>query len=854
MRLLSPEWLLLIPVLAVAGWFWRGLKLARPLRALCLLVVTALLVQPQVRKQSDALDLWVLVDQSESAGDLLGPRISEWETILEKSRRPSDRLHFVDFAGEAVTRGAQIRAGSGTQYAGPRGATRLKSAASYTLAQIPESRASRLLVLTDGFSTEPLDGLAERLREQGVPLDYRLAAQSTVGDWRIAALALPRRVQLREAFLAEVVVLGDRDGKIPVELTRNGQSIGRRDVEVINGVGRLRFTDRLGVAGAFHYEARLMAADDAVAGNNAASQWVEVQGGPRVVLATAYENDPLAQALRAQGFEVEAITDLGLLNVGTLTGTKVVVLNNVPAYRLDPRFTKALDFFVNHQGGGLAMIGGKHSFAAGGYFGSPVEPLLPVSMELKQEHRKLAVAMAIVMDRSGSMSMTAPGTSLVKMQLANEGAARGIALLGDNDMACVYAVDSEPHEVCPLVAVGSNRGTLQNAVRRVESTGGGIYVYQGLKRAWAELEKAKVGQRHIILFADAADAEEPGEYKALLEKMSKEKGTVSVIGLGTEKDSDADFLKDVALRGNGRIFFNSDPKELPALFAQETVAVARSAFIEEPIALKGTPGWMEMASGNLEWLPKVDGYNLSYLRPGATQAAVSGDEYAAPLVAFWQRGAGRVATVSFPLGGDFSATTRSWQGYGGFAQSLARWLMGETVPPGVGLRTALEGSKLRADLFYDESWNQRIAAHAPELVLVQGDNIQAAPAEWERLAPGHYRATVELVPGTYLRGAVKIGDAAFAFGPVNAVTNPEWSFDRKRLDELKSVSSRSGGAERVDLSDVWNAPRPPAWKDFRRWLAVALVLVLLLEAWQTRTGWGAGWFKRADKQAPEAVA
>ncbi|WP_075090533.1 hypothetical protein [Verrucomicrobium spinosum] len=85
MRLLSPEWLLLIPVLAVAGWFWRGLKLARPLRVLCLLVVTALLVQPQVRKQSDALDLWVLVDQSESAGDLLGPRISEWETILEKS-------------------------------------------------------------------------------------------------------------------------------------------------------------------------------------------------------------------------------------------------------------------------------------------------------------------------------------------------------------------------------------------------------------------------------------------------------------------------------------------------------------------------------------------------------------------------------------------------------------------------------------------------------------------------------------------------------------------------------------------------------------------------------------------------
>ncbi|HSJ03098.1 MAG TPA: VWA domain-containing protein, partial [Verrucomicrobium sp.] len=701
-----------------AAWFWRGLNLFKPLRLLCVLLVTVLLVQPQVRKQSDGLDLWVLVDQSESAAGILGPKLTEWEVILEKSKRPSDRLYYVDFAGEAVTRGAQMRSGAAaTQYAGPRTATRLNSAAAYTLAQIPEDRASRMLVLTDGYSTEPLDGLPERLRKQAVPMDYRLATKSGVGDWRIAAFALPRRVQLREAFLAEVVVLGDQDGKVPVELTRNGQSIGTREVNLVNGLGRLRFTDRLGAPGAFHYEARLLAAGDALQGNNVAAQWVEVQSGPRVVLVTSYEKDPLADVLRAQGFEVELITDLAQVSIGTLSGAKVVLLNNVPAYKLDSQFIKGLDFFVNHQGGGLAMVGGKYSFAAGGYFGSPVEPLLPVSMELKQEHRKLAVAMAIVMDRSGSMAMTAPGTTLQKMDLANEGAARGIGLLGDNDFVCVYAVDSEPHEVSPLTAVGKNRGVLQNAVRRVDSTGGGIYVYQGLKRAWEELEKAKVGQRHTILFADAADAEEPGDYIALLEKMAKDKATVSVIGLGTDKDPDADFLKDVARRGNGRIFFNSNPNELPALFAQETVAVARSAFIEEAVPVKGTPGWMEMASGNLEWLPKVDGYNLSYLRPGATQAVVSGDEYAAPLVSFWQRGAGRVASVSFPLGGDFSNLTRSWQGYGGFAQSLARWLMGETVPPGVGLRTTLEGSKLRADLFYDDSWTQRIAAHAPELVL-----------------------------------------------------------------------------------------------------------------------------------------
>lgn len=847
MRFASPEWFLMIPLLLAMGWFWRGLKLGKPLRALCLLLVVLLLAQPQMRRFGDGLDLWVLVDRSESAGDVLGPKLGEWETILERSKGAGDRLFFVDFADEAVKRGAQMRSGlgqDGMTYAGGRSATRVKSAVQHVLAQVEEGRASRLLVFSDGYSTEPLDGLGERLAEDEVALDYRLAGEMAGEDFRVASFLLPRRVQLSEAFLAEVVVLGSSsssvDGVVPVELMRNGVSIGRRDVEMVNGVGRLRFTDRLGAAGAFRYEVRLMAdrERDAHPGNNFAAQWVEVQGGPRVVLATGYADDPMATVLRAQGFEVTVVTEIGALGVGMLSGTKVVILNNVPAYEMKAEFVKGLDFFVNEQGGGLVMIGGKRSFAAGGWFGSPVEPLLPVSMELKQEHRKLAVAMAIVMDRSGSMAMTAPGTSLLKMQLANEGAARAIELLGDNDMVTIFAVDSTAHQVTPLVAVGKNRGTLQNAARRVQSMGGGIFVYQGLKAAWAELKKAPVGQRHIILFADAADAEEPGEYVQLLAEMKREKATVSVIGLGSDKDADAAFLEDVAKRGEGRIFFNANAGELPALFAQETVAVARSAFVEEPVEVKGTPGWMEMAAGSMNWLPQADGYNLSYLRPGATQAAVSGDEYAAPLVAFWQRGAGRVASVSFPLGGEFSAKTRGWEGYGGFAQSLTRWLMGEKEPPGMGLRTTMEGSKLRADLFFDESWNERISAAGPELVLAQGEAGEARKVAWERLEPGHFRAVMEVKGTDFVRGAVQVGGVAFPFGPVNAVTNPEWSFDKSRIKELRELSARSGGGERVDLSDVWHAPRPPAWREVRAWLLMALLGVLLLEAWQTRTGWG----------------
>ena len=87
--------------------------------------------------------------------------------------------------------------------------------------------------------------------------------------------------------------------------------------------------------------------------------------------------------------------------------------------------------------------------------------------------------------------------------------------------------------------------------------------------------------RHIVLFADAADSEHPATYKVLLGKLTRAGVTVSVIGLGKPTDVDADFLRDVAKRGNGRIVFTDRPDELPRIFAQETLTVVRSTFVEE---------------------------------------------------------------------------------------------------------------------------------------------------------------------------------------------------------------------------------------------------------------------------------
>lgn len=106
------------------------------------------------------------------------------------------------------------------------------------------------------------------------------------------------------------------------------------------GTGRAKFADRAPGPGAWKYEARLIAPEDPLPGNNQASRWVEVQGGPRVLLISAYQNDPMAAALIQQGFGVDLVTDLTSINLGSLSSTRVVILNNVPAYKLEhPNFS-----------------------------------------------------------------------------------------------------------------------------------------------------------------------------------------------------------------------------------------------------------------------------------------------------------------------------------------------------------------------------------------------------------------------------------------------------------------------------------------------------------------------------------
>lgn len=836
----SPEWFFLLGALAFAGWFFPRLALWRPMRALSLLALVLLLTDPRFTRQQDSQDLWILLDRSESTEDLVDKGIPEWKKII-KDHKPSrhDQMLFIDYASEVLEQGT----GDAAVYTGNRKLTRTNLAIQNALALSEKERPSRILVFTDGYATEPLIEAAAKLKARGIPLDYRLIREETIDDFSIARLHTPVRAQVGEPFVIGITVRGHEDIEVPLRIYRNGHLISpESNVSIVGGVGKVEFTDRIGISGSFHYTAEIQPEKDAHPGNNKSERWIEITGGPRVLLVTKYTDDPVAKVLQDKGFAVEVVNNPLDLQIGNLSGTRAVVFNNIPAFEVPNDFLDALPFYVKEQGGGFMMVGGEQSFGSGGYFQSSVDPLLPVSMELKTEHRKLSVAMAIVMDRSGSMTAqvsAGKGRTVTKMHLANTGAATAIDLLGFQDKICVFAVDSAAHTVIKLSDVGQNKRAHMDRVRRVESTGGGIFVYEGLNAAWRELKKANVGTRHIILFSDAADSEEPGSYKKLIQEIVNNSGSVSVIGLGTRKDPDAKLLEDIAKRGNGRIFFTNRPVEIPKLFAQETVSVARSAFIKDPVGTKPTGNWSELASDPFEFLPEIDGYNLSYARKEATTSLVAADEYLGPLVAHAHRGIGRTLAVSFPLGGEFSERVRSWPRYGDFLETLAHWLRGDELPPGLGMRHRLDGTRLTIDLLYDpETWNETFARTPPRIKLLEGE-AGGAPYEisWKRVAPGHFSVSREMEEGVVVRGAVQAGSKALPFGPVVVGSSTEWAFDGERLAELREVSHLTGGRELIDLSKAWLRPPSTHSTHLRLPLLLVALLLILLDALITRMGW-----------------
>jgi uncharacterized membrane protein len=801
--------------------------LGMPLRMVILLLLASALSQPLLHLKSGTATLWVLVDRSASAASEVQPHLSEWETLIERNRPTSAQLKVLDVAEEVWPRmpGERQRTFGTNQ-------TRIGSALRYVLGRSSDAGKHRILVITDGYATDPLEGVSNLITERGIPVDLRLTPQISQRDIRLNRLTIPSRVLPQEPFVIEFEVTGGLEGKVPYILFRDGKIIHQGLTNLDKGNAVVRVADMLPKGAQMHgYRVAIDPANDQFPENNTATGVAAVDGPPAVLVLSSFEDDPIVRVLEEAGIKTHHPPPSANLDATTLGSINAVILNNIHASSLSSEFLSMLKFFVETQGGGLIMVGGHQSFGTGGYFGTAIDTILPVSVELQEEQRKLSVAFSFVLDRSGSMTAAVEGNlgNLTKMDLANEGTARAISLLSNQDEAGIIAVDSAATIVVPLKEIGSNEN-LDLIVRKARSInvgGGGIFVFEGLQNAWKELEASTKVIRHIILFADAADAEEPGNYKELLKTITAAGGSVSVIALGNRTDQDAKLLEEIASLGEGRAFFVNNAVDLPAVFSQETVAVARAQYVNKKTPLTFTDSWPAIAKDTIKLPPFVDGYNRTYLRPEASSALVSLDEDKVPLLASWQKGLGRVIAIPFPLAGEHASTVRQWSQYSAFVRTVLQWVRRPQVPAGLSLMEERVGNTAQIVLRYASEWETEIGIKAPEAVIVSSQSKEPEEIPWSRVGPGRFTLTRELSPGEVIHGAASIGKYTIPFGPVANPRSPEYDFDPEQYRALKQLSRLSGGQERISFDGIWDDSGEYVWYSLQMW-CIALALVLLL--------------------------
>jgi Mg-chelatase subunit ChlD len=815
--LLFPELLLLIvPLLFV--YFWRG-RASGPggaVRVIILALLALLAAVPLAPLGGKGVDVVIVADLSRSMPADSRGRALEIIALLEQRRAAGDRVGIVTFGREARIERLPEEFGEAGAFVQEvdRDGSDLGGAIGLAASLIPRERRGRLIVLSDGEANgTPVVATAHEAAARGVPIDFRVFSRGEAADVAVESLDLPGVVDEREPFQFTAWVRTDRTVETEAVLLREGLEIARTTRTFQPGATQLTFRDFIDRPGVSRYRLELAAKGDRVPENNLGEGAVRVDSPATILLVNAGGGpDNLSRALAAGKLRVKTITPSALPHdPAGLLAFRAVILENVPAGQAGPQALAALARFVNDLGGGLLLTGGGGSFGVGGYFKSVLDAHLPVSMEVKNEHRKLSLAMAVVLDRSGSMAVPA-GDGRTKMDLANLGTCAAIETLGPFDEVGVIAVDSAPHVISPLTSA-SEKDRICDEVRRIQSMGGGIFTYTALVTAARMVQESDKGTRHIVLFADAADAEEPGEYVRLLETLEPLGITVSVIGLGSESDTDAAFLKDVAARGRGRIHFTASADELPRLFAQEAITVARSSFVTEPTAARALPDMVLLGELPASTFPSLDGYNLTYLRPGATMGVVTADEYKAPVLAFWHRGLGRVASLTAEVDGKYSQRLNAWRDFHGFSVGLGRWLLGGEPPSGVQASVERRGGQgiVRVELDPGRTLQGAAGVRTATATILPPDDRGGGPPHRLTLSwvgEDTLEAQFPLQKAGMYLGAVQLGTGALLpLAPLSLPYSPEFEprpDPGEGRNTLREIARVTGGIERTAWDGVFS--------------------------------------------------
>lgn len=817
-------WLLaLLPLFVALGWperrapdrRQRGWGLA--VRALILAALVFALAGAQIEWPVDTITTVFVLDASDS---LSSDDRARAETFLREAlaqKPPGDRAAVVLFGGDALVEQLPRTESNMPALASTplKNATNIEAALRLALALLPNEGGRRIVLLSDGQETagaarQLLDLAAARQVEISV---YPLGRLDSAGlpEVLVEQVIAPAQARQGQQVPLQVTVQASQSTPATLHLLADGAVVESRPVRLTQGRNQFEFNLPATGSGFRRFRVEVEAAQDSRLQNNWGAAFTTIYGPPHVLVVEgqAGESANLSQALQAAKITAAVVAPPAL--PGSLPGLAAydaVVLVNVPAAALPLKTQELLADYVRDLGRGLVMIGGPHSYGAGGYLRSPLEKALPVEMEVRSRSREPNLAVVLAVDKSGSMgachcdnpdlrqTYTRVPSGLPKIDIAKQAIFQTASVLGNFDYLGVVSFDSSAHwQLQPGPWQGET--SLEEAIGGMAANGQ-TNIYAGLAAAEESLGNIPARVKHIILLTDGWSLS--GAYDELIARLAQEGITLSVVAAG---NGSATYLANLARKGGGQYYPAQNMNEVPQIFLKETVRAAGAYLIEEPfrpvVAVSGGGAAASPIVAGLDWAaaPALLGYNGTTPKGAARVALLTprGD----PLLAAWQYGLGRSVAWTSDLSGRWAKNWLEWADFTRLVGQMVTWSLPRPGNEQLELAVSVRGGKATLTAQTTNVGSQGLATLKVIARLLAADG-QAQEVELLPGGPQQYQASLPLpAEGVYLAQVTAFSQNSEGEPIASQTTglvvpySPEYAAQGTNLPLLTELATASGG-------------------------------------------------------------
>lgn len=723
-----------------------------------------------------------------------------------------------------------------------RGGSNLGEALTLASALLPGDANGGIAVISDGAVTGTEDWKGSL---NGVPVNTLKASRKTGPDAQVTKITVPDSLYQGQKYTTLVTVHTNTAGEATLVLTENRETPRTKRVTLRKGENTFAFESVALHSGIIPCEAQVLLDGDTEAANNLNGSYTVAAGEMNVLLAEgkAGEGEELRKMLESAGMKVRVIS-AGMLSeqAADLWAYHAIALVNVDAGLITEGQQQALEEAVRELGCGLAVFGGDQSYALGGYRGTLIEKMLPVSIDVKNKMDLPSTALVICIDKSGSMADGSWGTN--RLQLAREAACSALEVLNERDSAGVIAFDDAGKWVVPLSPV-TDVAAMQELVRTIR-LGGGTAFYSPLKMAQEALMQAKAQYKHVIFLTDG-EAGDTG-YENVVRDMAAQGITVTTVAVGD--GADAAGMKRLAEMGKGRMYFAGPFDSLPKIFTKETMMISGSYLQNRSFV----PAVTDESMTDFAGFPVLDGYLASVEKPLATVSLCSDRQD--PLLAWWQYGAGKVVAWTSDTRGAWTGNYLGWEEAPAFFGGMISFVLPAHERNG---DTELEDGKIRFTADAEDELMSRAAKAEARIIRPDGTQETVALEQISaRTFEGAADTSASGVYAVHVSVRDRLGNELLA-ADSGAVLSWSREYDLRTEEEgiLEALSTRTGGKTVDNPADLLNFRDTSARKrrDLTWVLALLAGLLFLFDVAQRRLDWlrekEPARKKEAEEPAPE---